>query len=97
MALEQVYKHPLSLNKLRGGPLGELMDGFCDALREDGFSRSTVRRHLSNVAHLNAYLGARKNIDGQALCTQTVSDFFRDYSARARNREPPPRTASGIR
>jgi len=54
MALEQVFKCSLTLNKLRGGPLGELMDGFCDALREDGFSRSTVRRHLSNVAHLNA-------------------------------------------
>jgi hypothetical protein len=76
MALEQVFKCSLTLNKLRGGPLGELMDGFCDALREDGFSRSTVRRHLSNVAHLNAYLGARKNIDGQALCAQTISDFF---------------------
>jgi len=62
------------------------MDGFCDALLEDGFSRSTVRRHLSNVNHLNAYIGARKNIDGQELCSQTVSDFLKDYPVRARNR-----------
>ena len=97
MALEQVFKCSLTLNKLRGGPLGELMDGFCDALREDGFSRSTVRRHLSNVAHLNAYLGARKNIDRQVLCAQTVSDFFRDYSARARNRGPLNKHVAGIK
>ena len=85
MALEQVFKYPLTLNKLRGGPLGELMDGFCDALREDGFSLSTVRRHLSNVAHLNAYL-TRKNMNGQTLCTQTVCEFLKDYPLRARNR-----------
>ncbi len=97
MALEQVFKRSLTLNKLRGGPLGELMDGFCDALREDGFSRSTVRRHLSNVAHLNAYLGARKNIVGPVLSAQTVSDFFRDYSARARNRGPLNKHVAGIK
>jgi hypothetical protein len=31
MALEQVFKCPRTLNKLREGPLGELMDGFCTA------------------------------------------------------------------
>ncbi len=76
MALEQVFTCSLTLSKLRNHPLGELMDGFYDALREDGFSRSTIRRYLSNVAHLNAYLGARKTIDGQALCAQAVNDFL---------------------
>jgi len=97
MALEQVFKCSLTLNKLRGGPLGELMDGFCDALLEDGFSRSTVRKHLSNVAHLNAYIGARKNIDRQVLCAQTVSDFLKDYSVRARNRGPLNKHVAGIK
>jgi site-specific recombinase XerD len=73
------------------------MDGFCDALLKDGFSRSTVRRHLSNVAHLNAYLGARKNIDGQVLCAQTVSDFLKDYPVRARNRGPLNEHGAGIK
>ena len=39
MALEQVFKCSLTLNMLRGGTLGELMDVFCDALLEGGFSR----------------------------------------------------------
>ena len=97
MALEQVFKCSLTLNKLRGGPLGELMDGFCDALLKDGFSRSTVRKHLSNVAHLNAYIGARKNIDGPVLCAQTVSEFFRDYLERARSREALNKHVAGIK
>jgi len=73
------------------------MDGFCDALREGGFSRSTIRRHLSNISHLNAYLGARKNIDGQALCAQTVNEFLRDYPARARNRGPLNKHVAGVK
>jgi site-specific recombinase XerD len=73
------------------------MDGFCDALREDGFSRSTIRKHLSNISHLNAYLGTRKNIDGQALCAHTVSEFLRNYPARARNRRPLNKHVAGIK
>ena len=96
MALEQVFKYPLTLNKLRGGPLGELMDGFCDALREDGFSLSTVRRHLSNVAHLNAYL-TRKNMNGQTLCTQTVCEFLKDYPLRTRNRGALNKHVAGVK
>jgi site-specific recombinase XerD len=97
MALEQVFTCSLTLNRLRGGPLGELMDGFCDALQEDGFSRSTIRKHLSNVAHLNAYIGTGRNIGGQVLCAQTISEFFKDYAARARNRGPLNRHIAGVK
>ena len=86
MALEQVIKCPRTLNKFRDGSLGGLMDGFCDALLEDGFTASTVRRHLSNISHLNAYLGARKNVDEQALSAQEISKFLKDYPAKALNR-----------
>lgn len=86
MALEQVYKCPRTLSKLRSGPLAPFLDGFCGALLEDGFTQSTIRKHLANINHLNEYLGAQKNADGQALCTGTVRKFLKDYPARARNR-----------
>lgn len=88
MALEQVFKCPLIISKLRDGPLGGHMEGFCDFLREGGFSRSTIRRHLSNISHLNAYIGTRNQVDGQMLSAQTVREFLRDYRSRARNRGP---------
>ncbi len=75
MALEQVFKCPLVLSKLRDGPLGGLTDRFCDALLQGGFAPSTIRRHLSNIAHLNAYIGTRDQADGQILSAQTVRDF----------------------
>jgi hypothetical protein len=49
MTLERVFTCPRTLDQLRGGPLGGLMDGFCSDLLDDGFAPGTVRRHLSNV------------------------------------------------
>ncbi len=59
MALELVFECPRTLNKVRSGPLGKLLDEFCDWLLERGFARYTVRLYLSNASHLNGYLGAR--------------------------------------
>lgn len=76
MTLEQVFKCPRTLNKLRNGPLGELMDGFCTALLENGFTPGTIRKHLSNVHHFKVYLSIRNHVDEQVLSTQTVREFF---------------------
>jgi hypothetical protein len=61
MTLERVFKCPRTLDKLKGGPLGGLMDGFCSALLGKGFAPGTVRRHLSNVGHLNAYIDTQNH------------------------------------
>lgn len=86
MALEQVYKCPRTLNKLRSGPLGGFMDGFCGVLLQSGFNPCTARRHLQNVCHLSAYLGTRDHVADQVLTAQAVGEFLTDYPARARSR-----------
>ncbi len=88
MAIEQVFKCPVTLNKLRSGPLGELMDGFCTSLLENGFAPDTIRKHLSRVHHLNVYVGSCNYADGQVLSAQTVREFFTHYPAWARHRGP---------
>lgn len=88
MALELVFVCQRTLGKLRSGPLGRLLDGYCDWLLECGFSRSTIRKHLSIVAHLNGYLDAQKVADRQTLSAQDVNDFFKEYPLRARSRGP---------
>lgn len=97
MTLERVFECPGTLKKLRSGSLGGRMDGFCDGLLESGFRRGTVRKHLSNVAHLNAYLTTRKWVEGQSLSAQHVSEFLRDYPLQARNRGPLDRHVAGIK
>ena len=88
MALEIIFACPRTLHKLRSGPLGKLLDGFCDWLLERGFARCTVRQHLSNVSHLNGYLGARNGAGWHTLSSQDVNGFLRQFPLRGRTRGP---------
>ena len=97
MTLEQAFECPRTLSKLRSGPLGRLMEGFCDDLLASGFGRSTVRKHLSNASHLNAYLMTRKGVAGHSLSSQDISEFLCDYPLRARNRGPLDRHIAGVK
>ncbi len=77
MALEQVFECPATLAKLRGGPLGTLLEGFGDWLLEQGFSRHSVRKHLSNVSSLNEDLGRRRRPRLQRVSAEDLAGFFR--------------------
>ena len=88
MAMEFVFECPRTLNELRSGPLGKLLDGFCDWLLQHGFARDTVRTHLSNISHLNQHLDTRTGAGWQILSSQDVKGFFKEFSLRARNRGP---------
>ena len=48
MALESVFVCPRTITALRSGPLGGLLDGYCDWMLECGFKRTTVRKNLAN-------------------------------------------------
>ena len=88
MALELVFVCSRTLGKLRSGPLGKLLDGYCDWLLECGFSRSTIRKHLSNISQLNGYLDAQKVAGRQTLSAEDVNGFLRKYPLRVRSQEP---------
>ena len=86
MALELVFVCSRTIGELRSGPLGKLLDGYCDWLLECGFKTATVRKHLANVSHFNAYLSTRKGQEWRTLSVEDVSGFFNEYSERARCR-----------
>jgi len=88
MAIELVFVCPKTLSKLRSGPLGSFLDGFCDWLQECGFSRSTIRNHLSNVFHLSGYLDEQKVVGQRTLSAEDVNEFLKKYPFRARCRGP---------
>ena len=87
MELEQVISSPSTLKKLRNGPLGMLLDGFCAWLLKRGFSRHTIRMHLANVSHFNEYLGRRGAATGPFLYSTDVAEFFETYPSRCRRRK----------
>ena len=86
MALERVFEYPRTLRRLRSGPIGKLLEGFCHWLLEQGFRRETVRKHLFNVSHLNEHLGGPRSGVHQTVSLREVEGFFRAYPLRCRNR-----------
>jgi integrase/recombinase XerD len=88
MALEQVFECPRTLSRLRSGPLGNTLEGFCNWLLQRGFSRRSVRGHVSNVSHLNEHLGGATAPIQETLTAKDVEEFLRVYPSRLRNRVP---------
>jgi len=88
MALEQVFECPRTLTKLRSGPLGKLLAGFCQWLLKCGFSHGSIRTHLANVSHLNEHLGGPKGPLHETITAKDVEEFFRVYPSHCRNRRP---------
>jgi hypothetical protein len=80
MALERVFEYPRTLRRLRSGPIGKLLEGFCSWLLEHGFRRGTTRKHLFNLSHLNEYLGGPRSVVRQTVSLREVEGFFRAYS-----------------
>ena len=88
MTLEQVWECPTTLAKLRSGPLGTLLEGFCDWLLEQGFSRGSVRKHLSNLSHLNEHLRGGREPRSPTVTAEDLNGFFQAYPSRCRHRGP---------
>lgn len=86
MALEQVFECPRTLAKLRNGALGEVIEGFCRWLLGHGFSRWTVRTHLSNLSHFGAYLAQRGASPSAVINAEDVDGFFIRYPSKCRTR-----------
>jgi len=46
---------------------------------EHGFSRWTIRTHLSNVSHLNKHLGSPRSGFRESLSSRDITGFFKAY------------------
>ena len=89
MALERVFASPRTLRRLRSGPLGKLLEGFCNWLLELGFSRGTIRLHLFSLSHLNEHLNGTTRGVHQGVSSGDIAGFFQAYPLRCRNRRAP--------
>ena len=87
MSLEVVFKASYTLEKVRCGPLGNNMDGFCDWLLDAGYSRGPIRLIVSHTSHLNQFLKSSKSSSRwDVLFANEVDAFFKAYPKYARNR-----------
>ncbi|MBI4484008.1 MAG: tyrosine-type recombinase/integrase [Acidobacteria bacterium] len=56
MVLEDLLRRSWELTRYRRPPLGLEVDGFCQWLHEQGYSRSVMRSHIAKVSQFNWYL-----------------------------------------
>ena len=56
MVLEDLFCRPSALARFPLPPLGPQMDGFCDWLQPQGFSRCALRRRIWQTSHFNQCL-----------------------------------------
>lgn len=88
MTLEQIFDCPRTLMRLRTGPLGTLLEGFCHRLLVEGFAHGSIRKHLSNVSHLNEYLGSTTVRPRAMVTAKDIEGFLKAYPSRCRSHDP---------
>ena len=88
MAMEKVFDCPRTLKRLQTGPLGKLLEGFCNWLLGGGFTRGCIRTHLSYVSHLNQYLSRRPTRPRAAVTAKDIEGFFKAYPSQCRKQGP---------
>ena len=54
--MEQFFKHPQTLSRLREGPLGPYLDAFAQQLRDQGYARYSARLQLRLAADFSRWL-----------------------------------------
>lgn len=60
--MEQLYKDPRTLLRMRVGPFGAYVDEFAERLIEQGYARASVRYALQLIADFGHWLRRRKMI-----------------------------------
>jgi site-specific recombinase XerD len=69
--LETYFSAQKTLARLRTGPSGPHIDGFADALEQDGYSSASAVRYLRAAAHLGHFLHRRRrtlaDVDAETL------------------------------
>ena len=88
MAFEQVFNCARTIGKLREGPLGELLEEFCNWLLDHRYSQWSVRKIIGDLSHLNAYLGVVSKSQCTRMTDAHIDEFFKVYSSSCLHRGP---------
>ena len=96
MVLEDLLRGSCELTRYRRPPMGPELDGLCQWLHEQGYSRPVIRSHISKVSQFNQYLrylGIKDCQDVQEL----HADRFIARHLRKRGRLSSRHTAPAVR
>ena len=83
--MEQLYKDPCVLRRMRESLLGASVDAFAQQLIDQGYARASVRYALQLVADLGRWLD-RRRMQVPQVSAECLADYLRDRSRRRRFR-----------
>jgi hypothetical protein len=81
--MEQVYKDPRTLKRMREGPLGAQVDAFARQLIDQGYVKTSVRYALQLVADFGCWLSEHR-IAAAQVTTEDVAGYLR-YRSQCRH------------
>jgi site-specific recombinase XerD len=87
--LDQFYSDPLTLQRLRLGPLGPYIDAFAQQLVTRGYAKYGGRHKIRSVARLSQWLERRRH-GVEDLDDQVVSIFLSQRRKGVSRRDAPP-------
>lgn len=79
--IDQFYSDPLSMERLRSGPLGSHIDTFAQILSAQGYAGSSAKEKIRVVAGLSGWL-QRRQLGVETLDEQSISAFHRYWRQR---------------
>ena len=97
MAFEGFFQAPGTLRKYRSGPLGKIMEGFCDWLLVCSFSQLTIYKHMACVFRFNEYLSLQSDAVLERVALAKVKEFLEMYPSWCRPRGPLDRHVRNVR
>jgi site-specific recombinase XerD len=86
MTLEKVFECKRKIKGLQSGPLGRLLEGFCQWLEVSGLSYWAIRHHAQNLAHFCDYLRGKSDAIRTHITRTDVDGFLKEYPSRCETR-----------
>ena len=80
--IDEFYSDPITQDRLRRGPLGDHIEGFAAALKEQGYAKATGKEQLRLVTELSLWLG-RRHLEVSDFDEERIDQFLR-YRRRKR-------------
>jgi site-specific recombinase XerD len=84
--MEQFFKHPQTLSRLREGPLGTYLDAFAQQLREQGYAPYSARMQLRLVADFSRWL-TQQGLTVYETTPEHTNHYLRYRAQRQRPRD----------
>lgn len=74
--MEEYFKQPAILLRMRQGLLGPYLDLLAKQLKEKGYTHETAQRHLSIVAGFSQWL-EKKSVPIREICSQHIQKYMK--------------------